>query len=69
MLIYAMFFPGKNRRAGVAVKAWKRRAWGGAVQEKHSLALVRGWTLQLSACLGMSYEGETDHFKGINWEF
>lgn len=57
MLTYAVFFTGKNSRAGVAVKAWKRRSRGGAIQKKHSLALVRGPVKgQFRDVMEMNYE-------------
>lgn len=67
MLIYVVLFSGKDRRAGVAVKTWKRRTGGGAIQKKHSLALVRGHHLA-AHCLswGMNCEGEGEYFKGLN---
>lgn len=52
MLIDAVLFAGEDRRAGVAVKTWKRRTGGGAIQKKHSLALVRGWLSVLIICYG-----------------
>lgn len=42
-VILAVCFTGEGGGAGAAAEAWKRRRRGGAVQKKHSLALVRGW--------------------------
>lgn len=42
MPIYAVCPAGQDRRAGLATETWERRPRGGAVQERHSLALVRG---------------------------
>lgn len=42
MLIPLVWFAGKDSGTGTAVAAWERRTRGGAVQAKHSLALVSG---------------------------
>lgn len=50
MLIPLVWFAGQNSGAGTAVAAWERRTWGGAVQAKHSLALVSGWHSATHCC-------------------
>lgn len=67
MLIDAVCPAGQNRRTGFAVETWEGRTRGGAVQKRHSLALVRGCSSAGNECssCGMNDEGERGHFKGV----
>lgn len=50
MLIPLVWFAGQDSGAGTAVAAWERRTRGGAVQAKHSLAMVSGWHSAAHRC-------------------